>query len=344
MRIAQTILLSIGMLGASVAHGQAKEDPRTTWGLTISDENDAFDLIGDHSDRYYTQGFRLVLQGPPLRTEIGLKKFLKQALFQRDKEDARIRLTGGLGHVIYTPDDIFAPIADPNDRPYAGWAYISAGAVGYTDTELNGLELHVGVVGPSAHGGDAQNAVHSILQAKHALGWDGQLHDELGLNLYGERRWKPDVYLGGKDNPYFDLTTHATVALGNVETSIGTGAVARLGSNLTGDWGPTRLRPGLSASDFFDTAEGSFYVFAGASARLIGRDIFLDGNTWVDSPSVDKHLIVPEATLGAVARFSFFGLFNVRAAYTWVTRAEEFDGQNGHTEFGAWTATFTTRQ
>ncbi len=73
-------------------------------------------------------------------------------------------------------------------------------------------------------------------------------------------------------------------------------------------------------------------------ARLVARDVFLDGNTWVDSPSVDKWPLVGEGTAGLALRW-----FGLRLAYTYVWRSEEFHGQDGHTEFGSLNLTYTRR-
>ena len=88
-----------------------------------------------------------------------------------------------------------------------------------------------------------------------------------------------------------------------------------------------------SGSDFFGEVVGGdrlgWYLFAGAEGRAVGRNIFLDGNTFQDSPSVDKNIFVGELSAGVVLTYDDF-----RIAYTHVIRSPEFEGQNGPSVFG----------
>ena len=70
-------------------------------------------------------------------------------------------------------------------------------------------------------------------------------------------------------------------AAGDVETCAGGGTTLRLGQGLDADWGPTRIRPALAGSSFFQPRQGfGWSVFAGADGRVVGRDLLLDGNTF----------------------------------------------------------------
>jgi lipid A 3-O-deacylase len=323
-------MLSVAILAApSAAQG---------FSISAADENDAF---GNKEDRYYTQGLRIAYAiAPTTKSDGGLFDwFADNGVFLRHQEDRKLRRTYGAGQHIYTPENLLALSPNPNDRPYAGWLYASAGAITYTDKELDSMELQVGVVGPSARAGEAQNWVHDQLKAARVLGWDHQLHDEAAINLNLERRWRPMA--DRKVNPRFDLTPSFTAAVGTVETSIGGGATARFGHNFEGDFGPPRLRAGGSASELFDGRGWGWYVFAGAHGRLVARDIFLDGNTWLSSPSIDKRPLVGEASAGVVFRIPVWRVGTLRVGYSYVARSEEFEGQNGHTEFGAWGGTLT---
>ena len=324
--------------------GRLRDGP----GLSITEENDVFDIIGDHSDRYYTQGLKFAYLTPAnTNGDSGLlQKLAKFGLFTDGGKVREARGTLGIGQQIYTPEAIHIAAPNPNDRPYAGWLYLSAGGVAYDDTNLTAVELQVGLVGPSAHGGDTQNGYHKLIKAAEAVGWSQQLHDELGVNLYAEHRWRVgrkdnDAEQAAFDDRHFDVTPDVTLALGTVEDSIGGGVTARAGWRLNRDFGPARMRPGVSGSEFFDAEDGnklSIYGFAGMHARLVARDVFLDGNTWVDSPSVNKRPLVGEGTAGLAVRW-----FGLRLAYTYVWRSEEFHGQDGHTEFGSLNLTYTRR-
>jgi lipid A 3-O-deacylase len=59
------------------------------------------------------------------------------------------------------------------------------------------------------------------------------------------------------------------------------------------------------------------------------RNIFLDGNTFEDSRSVDKKILVGDLEAGIAITFG-----DVRLAYTHVYRTEEFHGQEDADLFG----------
>ena len=73
-----------------------------------------------------------------------------------------------------------------------------------------------------------------------------------------------------------------------------------------------------------------FSIYGGGLAHLVLRDITLDGNTFKDSPSVDKNLLVPMAGVGvAIGNRHFLASFN------YVLWGKEFKGQEESSKFGA---------
>ncbi len=62
----------------------------------------------------------------------------------------------------------------------------------------------------------------------------------------------------------------------------------------------------------------------------LGQNIFLDGNTFRDSPSVDKEYFVADASAGAAMTFG-----PTRISYTLNWRSREFEGQDDPSIFGA---------
>lgn len=339
------------VIGLAAGQGAAAQAPRT-WqednggGLSVTVENDMF-VPGDNTDRYYTQGIKFT--GLLAPDGDGLLAGPLAALIRRtDVPDLppgwKGRVTVGLGQHMYTPEDKSRVVPDPNDRPYAGWLYVSTSAFAYKPDQIAGLELQLGVVGPDAHAGPLQNWWHEVIDAPSVDGWASQLNNELGVNLHGEwrRRLSTPKYRewGG------DAILQATAAVGNVETSAGVGGVVRLGYNLREDFGPPRLRPGAAGTEFFTGGGGwAAYVFAGAYGRVIGRDIFLDGNTFSDSASVEREDWVPEYTVGFAVRSPRFQLTPthymppVRFGYTYVEREHEFVGQLAPSRFGAFNIT-----
>jgi hypothetical protein len=58
--------------------------------------------------------------------------------------------------------------------------------------------------------------------------------------------------------------------------------------------------------------------------------MFLDGNSFVESPSVDKRFLVADLQAGVALTFN-----QLRLSYTQVWRTKEFSGQPAPEKFGA---------
>ena len=95
-----------------------------------------------------------------------------------------------------------------------------------------------------------------------------------------------------------------------------------------------RIRPALSGTDYFnrDYLDGDFgiYGFVGAQGRAVARNIFLDGNSFRSSPSVDKEPLVADLQAGV----SLFWLSGTRLDVSVMHRTEEFEGQHGGDAIG----------
>jgi len=308
------------------AAGQEPPDWQGTLSATV--ENDLF----GGSDRYYTNGLLLTWQSPSADLPRPLAGVDRQLDFLLGPGNLRWGLS--LGQNIYTPQDTDRRIPDPRDRPYAGYLYGAASLSRSTERSQTLLEVQFGVVGPSAGGEFVQNNYHDLINVRRAYGWDRQLKDEPALTGLLERRWR--VPLGTLGGIQTEVIPVAAVALGNVQTYAAAGGTLRIGQGLEADWGPVRIRPALAGSGFFQPRqEFGWYVFAGAEGRAVARDIFLDGNTFRDSPSVDKRPFVGDAQAGVAILWR-----GVRFAYTQILRSEEFYGQRGRQSFGAFSASF----
>ncbi|WP_431283755.1 lipid A deacylase LpxR family protein [Humitalea sp. 24SJ18S-53] len=297
-------------------------DPRGT--LSFTAEND---LFGGGSDRNYTNGLLLTWSSPSANLPGPF------AWANRNLDwlmgPGSLRWGVSLGQNIYTPEDTAANVPDPNDRPYAGHLYGAFTLSRQTELTQTILELQAGVVGPSALAEQAQNGWHRIFNIDRANGWDYQLKDEPVIDVLAERRWRVPLA------PLFTIPTEiipeAAGSVGNGAIYGSVGAMWRIGTALETDWGPVRIRPALAGSAFLSPREEfGWYAFLGAEGRVIGRDIFLDGNTWQDGPRVDKRPFVADLQVGAAVIWR-----GMRLAYTQIVRSEEFYGQNGMQVFGS---------
>lgn len=116
------------------------------------------------------------------------------------------------------------------------------------------------------------------------------------------------------------------------------GGDLRLGWTLPGDYGTSIIRPGgdtnspPSVNDRRLTSREAFgfYFFCSISGRLVLRDIFLDGNSFSRSHSIDKGNFVGDAVVAASLT-----LRNWKVSYAQALRSPEFSGQHGTHNFGS---------
>lgn len=301
--------------------------------LTLVGENDS---LSSGADRNYTSGIKLAYVSP---VNVMPKWVRKLDGLTRAVTNARPSFFGAaIGQSIFTPQDISAVPAPPGQHPYAGWLYVQLmmaaeeNVVARDPRFVDTYELEFGMVGPSAQGRQAQSGIHQLLGAPHPSGWDSQLHDEFAFAASIERRWRAEKVIEGLP---FDLEVDAApgagITLGTLRTEAKIGSSFRIGQHLSDDYGPPRVRPGLSGVGYFKAAQPfSWYFFGGVEFRAIARNLFLDGNTFRDSARVDRKSFVADVQAGVAVQTGDW-----RLAYTYVTRTEEFKGQGEQQDFGA---------
>jgi hypothetical protein len=200
---------------------------------------------------------------------------------------------------------------------------------------LENLEIDAGVVGPAALGKQVQNNWHQLINIAGAKGWADQIQDEPGLMLSYERLWRIGIGDG------IDIVPQAGATVGNVFTYAATGAQIRIGTNLNADYGPIRIRPALSGTDYFDSPklDGNFgfYFFLGVQGRAMGHNVFLNGNSFRESPSVGMKVLVADFQGGASIFFCHSGRLDISV----VRRTEEFEGQATPDEIGTAAISFS---
>ena len=315
----------VAALIAFVAPAHAASGPeKGTFGILF--ENDWF----SKQDRNYTNGLELTYTTAPQDTPDWLVDAAHWLPFFTATGKGDVRTRYALGQTIFTPLDTSLVNPSLADRPYAGFLFGTFGIAGDSGTHLDQLQFTIGVVGPMSIAGDTQNWFHGAIGDAKAKGWHYQLRNEPGLIIQYERSIKlipPKSILG----LIFDFEPHYGAAVGNVYDFANIGAMARLGFNLPGDYGPMRIDPSLPGSNFFEPTGGfSAYVFAGVDGRAVARNLFLDGNTFENSRSVSKLNLVYDYDLGAAITFR-----SIRLSYTYVIRSREFKAQPEMSKFGA---------
>ena len=307
-----------------------EKGPDPAWIVTTQFSNDLF----GGSDRHFTHGTRFSALSPDDTVPDFIERAAKALpLFP---QDGKLRVTYSLGQEIFTPEDIEQRSLIEDDRPYAGWTYLGVGLVSENGDRLDNLELNVGMIGPASLADKTQTEYHKLIGVTVPEGWDNQLHNEPGVVLYYERKWRNLLGVKLTDLPVLnnlgvDVTPHVGGALGNVYTYAAGGLTLRLGEDLPDDYGPPRLRPALPGSDYFRPNDWfGWYFFAGAEGRLVARNIFLDGNTFQDSHSVDKYPMVLDVQAGLAIMLGE----RVRLAYTHLWRTREFREQKDPDQYG----------
>ncbi len=307
--------------------GEASSDvlPGSDHGtLSLLFENDLF----YKTDRDYTNGVELSYTTASQDTP---KLFVDLArLLPFFATTGNVRASYALGQSIYTPSHLSLVNPPLTDRPYAGFLYGGFGLADDTGTRLDQIELQVGVIGPSSLASDTQRFVHKLFNDRQPMGWSTQLRGEPGIVLTYSRNLKlipRQSFLG----LFFDLEPHYGAAIGNVYDYADAGAMARIGVNIPDDYGPLRIEPSLPGSGYFEsTGPIGGYIFVGVDGRAVGRNLFLDGNTWEASRSVSKNIFVGDLELGAAITFNF-----MQITFTHVIRSKEYKTQTAADQFGA---------
>ncbi len=296
--------------------------------LTFNIEND---LYGRGSDRGYSNGVRFGL----LRVNPEIPNFIKTIAkaVPTIKINKTTSLVYSFGQNLFTPDDIKQSAPVPSDRPWAAFLYGSAGLTTLSGSRKDEIEATLGVIGPMALGRPVQTFIHkNITDSPTPRGWRNQLKNEPVVMLGWQRSWVE--FANGLVGPfYWGLSPHIGATVGNAYTFADAGFTIRI-SPSDNRWqdAPVRVRPALPGTGFFEVPEDNWgwYLFAGMDTRAVARNIFLDGNTFADSPSVDKKPFVTDYNAGLALTYQ-----RIRVSYTVNYRTLEYDGQSEPDLFGA---------
>lgn len=326
----------------------AARDRTENWTLNLYFENDLF----SNTDEGYTNGVRVSWVSPDLHDYLedpALPRWIRSinerlTFFHETRTGLQRNLTFSLGQTLFTPKDLTRDDVIEDDRPYAGWLFATIGYQTRNKDRLDTLEASFGIVGPAALGEELQNVMHDLRGFDRFEGWDNQLDNELGVLFLWEQKRKL-VYEYHENSRFgFDLIGHAGIALGNVSTYLNAGGEFRVGWAIPDDFGTSALRPGGDNStpaatwDPRITADRTwgFHFFLSFDSRLVGRNIFLDGNTFRDSHSVDKKLLVTDGALGVSLIYG-----GVKISYAQIFRSKEFTQQDSFNSYGSLSFSYT---
>jgi lipid A 3-O-deacylase len=276
--------------------------------------NDFFSPIGISTDENLTNSVKIGW----------ITKKLPEFLKWYHEDDAQEYYAVTLSQDIYTPEDLESEEVVEDDRPYAGWLYLTFTIAKRVDRVLNISIADIGVVGPASQADHVQINFHKHIDSTDPKGWDNQLRNEIGINLKHMHARGARIE---KDFIDVDLVGYAGGSIGNVDTSVLGGVVIRAGYNV-----PDDMMLGYYEKDDINIKDSvSFYLMASAQSSYHIQDIFLDGNTFRDSHSVDKHNWVNQFSLGLTARYKNFSL-----TYQVSKTSEQFRLQDDDHFTGTW--------
>ena len=210
-----------------------------------------------------------------------------------------------MGQEIYTPRRD-APTPLPGERPYAAWLYLGADALVAGPRRQRSATVEVGVTGPPALGEPVQNAVHALLRSEPQAGWPHQVGFEPGVRLGYAEEYRFSHQLPGVGMAR--VAPGWSASLGNVRTA---------------------AQAGLSAGVGTGSGRGAELVVA-ASGEWVGRDLFLDGNTFRSGSLAQK--------LPFIARGEVRGGYTLRrwtVHYAFVVTSRQYRAQPGPHRYGS---------
>lgn len=306
--------------------------------FTLYYENDFL----EGTDRDYTSGLKLTWS-TPYTSDVASAGWpswfypLMARLPFVNRPERERAISFSFGQEIYTPEDIDTTEPITDDRPYAGRTYFAAGFHSKTERRRNTWELNVGILGPASMAEQAQGLIHKINGASDPQGWDNQLENEVTLDAIFETQWKLRRP-GFRKGFAYDFIPHLGVRLGTVNVYINGGGEFRFGWDMPDDFGSCPIRAGCDNNSAFEKKNSDFnrqkrlgvHFFIAADGRFIARDIYLDGNTFRDSHSVDKKTQVADFIGGASVRYG-----TVKTTYSYIRRTRQFDTQDDGQTFSS---------
>ncbi|QOP40210.1 lipid A deacylase LpxR family protein [Sulfurimonas marina] len=269
--------------------------------ITFTTENDS-DFRGDND---YTYGSEISI--------LFYRKDLNNSLLHIPFTDYKLQdnyISFSYAHQIYTPEDLKNQNLILNDRPYAGYMYFKSGLYQSYNKTLKSLVFQLGMLGPSTNMDRVQEVIHANIGSDVPEGWDNQLKNELVIQInYG---YKEYMELSNKSV----FIPEYGFELGNASTKVFVAGLYRWG-DIPKDYGSTQIdntnanKIPLDPNRQYKNA-WSYCLNLSFKANLIARDIFLDGNTFLDSHNVDKNIFVAEVGYGVSVNYGHLSIDYLR--------------------------------
>jgi lipid A 3-O-deacylase len=299
------------LLPVSLARAEPPADPNAT--LTFQIENDS---TNPHSDQYYTSGLRFGYTSPT-----GAVPQAVATLGHDWLGAGQQRWAFDLSQQLFTAHFTGNTIPPLNDRPYAAILMGTFSLIQDTDTTRTVLAAGLGVIGPAALGREVQNGFHSFIGQGDVHGWGTQMSNQPVVQLTAERTWRTAAARAGSLE--IDMLPELTVSAGSYRIYGQAGGTLRIGQGLASDFGPARIRPGLTGTDaYVATQPFAWYAFIGADGQAVAWDETLDGLPFASSRHVSRTPMVGELQGGLAVM-----AYGMRVTASHTLRTHEFSSQ-----------------
>jgi hypothetical protein len=365
------VLLAVGLLRPQPAAAQWLSDLFDSQrSFSVTAENDAFGT--GHTDRSYTNGVRFLwdfskwddrLSGLFNVTSfyfvnrlIGRKlpPINRACLVQTPRAQRPCAtLSFSLGQTMYTPAVLTDSALQPNDRPYAGYLFLSAGANVLFKQSQIASTIIVGITGPPSLAKETQSLAHWTFswQSPQPQGWSHQIRTMPQLTIVNEyllprapyTEWCLRTAHGRsctgrwEDGRVFDLTPHVEAVLGTLMTRASPGIVMRLGYGFPDANGLQRIPTTRPASGAKPGWQPWGMLFFTANERFVAWNSFISGsladrgsNGWSTLKQIETEHKFAETAYGIA-----FGIRQLTFSRQWVTRGDEFTPNDVAHKFGS---------
>ncbi len=258
--------------------------------------------------------------------------FLTQYTYLANVPNKRHDISYSVGQIIQTPVEHKQPECQQDDVPFAGLFGWKGRVQSFDNVIDDQIGLTLGAVGPISEAKFTQTVIHKGLHLGESKGWENQLANELVVRLDTLRKWR--LYEKSFYGTQVDFITGGGGGVGNLKSDISAGLTARWGTSLQKSYASaplftTQQFDGLKPSPF------GWYLFTNITGSYVFNDIFMDGNTFKDSRSVD--LINDQYALSFGAMVN---IYNWNVIYSSVLFSDQYKTQIYRSRFGALTITY----
>lgn len=237
--------------------------------LRVSDDNDIFKLLGDVSDKGYTNGTSIDYYYIKKHTS----RFFLDKIMSKAGTDALNTFGLSLTQLMFTPSDLKTTTPDIADWPYSGALYLthSLQSVNKAKKYYISTEILGGVMGKAALTKQMQTFIHTIIASDKPEGWGNGYPTDVLLNLkveYGRQLWS--------FHDWIQVSGAANAMLGTMMDGASVYGYVRVGKMLP-------YLDGLISNfgqPLHQKGHFQFYIFARPSLNWVAYDAILDGGVF----------------------------------------------------------------